>query len=129
MVGVGRFVFVGIICVGEVCVFLCIFGFIFCLGNCVDLNINIFNCGSCGNGCSFLFFCVNGVFGLLCLFLFIEYIFSMGCSCFNLNMDICNCGSCGNICFFFVGFVGCLCCWNLCYFGIFVRIWFLFCLV
>lgn len=50
--------FVGVFCVGGVCVFMCVCGFIFSLGICVDLSIIV---GVCGNVCFFRIFCISRV--------------------------------------------------------------------
>ena len=67
-------------------------GFTWCNGHCVELSLDIGNCGACGNSCPSGQSCVNGTCGCkagktLC---------NGVCSDLNTNTD--NCGSCGVAC-------------------------------
>jgi len=67
-------------------------GFTWCNGHCVELSLDIGNCGACGNSCPSGQSCVNGTCGCkagktLC-----------NGDCSDLNTDTNNCGSCGVAC-------------------------------
>lgn len=67
-------------------------GFTWCNGHCVELSLDIGNCGACGNSCPSGQSCVNGTCGCkagktLC-----------NGVCSDVNTDTNNCGSCGVTC-------------------------------
>ncbi|MEW5896558.1 MAG: hypothetical protein AB1668_02605 [Nanoarchaeota archaeon] len=81
-------------CTNNVCEAVCAPGLTLCNGQCVNLQTDKDNCGSCGTVCSNGQVCSNGACTLSC---------SPGqtlCAntCVDLKTDESNCGSCGTVC-------------------------------
>jgi hypothetical protein len=78
----------------------CLPGDFSCSGNCVNLQTDVTNCGSCGQICTSPAngtpFCQEGTCGISCPAM------STLCpgNCANLSSDVNNCGGCGRVCSF-----------------------------
>ncbi len=65
-----------------------------CNGVCVNLNIDLYNCGKCGTSCGAGQVCSGGKCTLSCQ----TGLSNCSGTCDNLQNDIKNCGTCGNAC-------------------------------
>lgn len=72
----------------------CVFGWTLCAGECVNLEIDTMNCGTCGNMCVHGIACTDGLCGVPCA----SGYTNCGGVCTVVSFDSNNCGGCGTAC-------------------------------
>jgi hypothetical protein len=70
----------------------CLPGLMPCNGTCIDTNVDLLNCGACGNVCPLGKACINGT--CTCL----PGQTPCNGTCTDTSFDLRNCGACGNVC-------------------------------